>query len=81
MPAASCGFRGVCYLSLRHAPTNKRVTQVAQAVVVAHKTVGLRMLPDDGEAVGLWLAAFDIHYLNESEAGCSVQPFGPTQVV
>ena len=55
-------------------------TKVAEAVVVAHHTVGLRMLPDDGEAVGLWLAAFDIHYLNESEAGCSVRPFGPIQV-
>lgn len=55
-------------------------TKVAEAVVVAHHTVGLRMLPDDSEAVGLWLAAFDIHYLNESEAGCSVRPFPPIQV-
>lgn len=51
--------------------------KVVKAVVVANRIVGLRMLHDDDVGIGLWLAAFDMHYLNETEAGCSVRAFPP----
>ena len=51
--------------------------KVAEAVLAAHKIVGLRMLQNDNAAIGLWLSAFQMRYLNETEAGCSVRPFQP----
>ena len=53
--------------------------KVAQAVLAADDIVGLRILQNDAAAVGLWLGALDIYYMNETEAGCSVRPWEPLQ--
>ncbi|CAK0786784.1 hypothetical protein CVIRNUC_009998 [Coccomyxa viridis] len=53
--------------------------KVAQAVLAADDIVGLRILQNDAAAIGLWLGALDIYYMNETEAGCSVQPWEPLQ--
>ena len=53
--------------------------KVAQAVLAANDIVGLRILQNDDAAIGLWLSALDIYYMNETEAGYSVQPWEPLQ--
>ena len=53
--------------------------KVAQAVLAANDIVGLRILQNNDAAIGLWLSALDINYMNETEAGCSVQPWEPLQ--
>ena len=53
--------------------------RVAQAVLAGNDIVGLRILQNDAAAIGLWLGALDIYYMNETEAGCTVQPWEPLQ--
>lgn len=50
---------------------------VGEALLVAQRLVGLRMLKNADAAIGLWLSAFQMRYINETEAGCSVRPFQP----
>ena len=50
---------------------------VGEALLAAQRLVGLRMLKNAEAAIGLWLSAFQMRYINETEAGCSVQAFQP----
>ena len=50
---------------------------VAEALLAAQRLVGLRMLQNADAAIGLWLSAFQMRYINETQAGCSVRPFEP----
>lgn len=50
---------------------------VAEALHAMNSIVGLRMLWDDDVAIGLWLSAFDMRYLNDTEAGATVAPYRP----
>ncbi len=50
---------------------------VGEALLAAQRLVGLRMLQNADAAVGLWLSAFQMRYINETQAGCSVRPFQP----
>ena len=50
---------------------------VGEALLAAQRLVGLRMLKNADAAIGLWLSAFQMSYVNETQAGCSVRPFQP----
>ena len=49
---------------------------VAEALHAVNSIIGLRMLWDDDVAIGLWLSALDMRYLNDTEAGrfCEALP-------
>ncbi len=51
--------------------------KVGEALLAAERSVGLRMLANADAAIGLWLSAFQMRYINETQAGCSVRPFQP----
>ena len=53
---------------------------VAEALHAVNSIIGLRMLWDDDVAIGLWLSAFDMQYLNDTEAGVSVKPYRPIEL-
>ena len=51
---------------------------VVEALLVVERLVGLHMIQNADAAIGLWLNAFQMRYINDTKAGCSVMPFQPS---